>query len=114
MAFVFYPDGKSKAVKNLGWLLRHAADVERFEVSTGLTGRYGGGEGLLNAVLSDGRKYATSFASDSLMLQWLDRPVFKGAVIRVDGMTSAIGSDDYWRIYAGVVAAKPSGGQAHG
>lgn len=94
MAFVFYANGKSKTVKNLGWLLAHSSEAESFQVATGLVGRFGKGEGLLNAKCGD-KKFSTSWASDKRMLIWLDRPVFQGLPIEVDGHNYIIGSDDY-------------------
>ena len=103
MAFVFYPDGKNKTVKNLGWLRAHSAEVSHFQVATQLVGKYGKGEGLLNAICRDGKRFSNSWASDKLMLIWLDRPVFQGLPITVDGALYAIGDQAYRIAVKGMV-----------
>lgn len=62
----------SRRVKNLGWLLRHWKEVRSFEIVT--DGSMGA---LLIAHLDDGQ-YRVWFTSYSVLIEWLDRPVFRG------------------------------------
>lgn len=63
-----------KEVKNLGWLLRHASEVESFDVLRGS----GGNDALLVATLLDHRVYATPYASFAVLANFLNRPSFVG------------------------------------
>lgn len=65
--------GRTKQVKNLGWLLKHWRDVDHFE-----TEMLPSGEVLMVAYLRDGGTYQTNWASPNVMRQWLHRPVFRG------------------------------------
>lgn len=74
------PCGKVRAVKNLGWLLRHWKEVESFTVDphpdTPRT------DCILRATMRDGTKYETDFASASILNDWLHRPVFRGLPVQ--------------------------------
>lgn len=76
MATVITPDGRRTPVKNLGWLLRHAADVERIEFTTDAPhGTFWTAENyILTATLRDGTRYVTPFASAEVFRQWVQRP----------------------------------------
>jgi hypothetical protein len=73
-------DGPVRSVKNLGWLRRHWKDVSRFEVTRDPTGY---GAALLTAHLRDGGFYRTPFADASVLINFLDRPVFRGVAVKV-------------------------------
>jgi hypothetical protein len=93
MATVISAAGESRPVKNLGWLIRHWKEVERFQVErTAHPGR----EGVLTAFLKGGGRYVTSWASLSLCRDWLGRPVFKGVPIDFLGEKTVCGSV-HWR-----------------
>lgn len=98
--------GSWKLVKNLGWLLDHAGDVDRFEVRLGdsPTSR----DVVLIAFLDDGRIYATPFASRSVLAGWLCRPVFKGLGVRWIGTPRVLND----RFAAEVTAGVTGGGGA--
>jgi hypothetical protein len=59
-------DGSCHAVKNLGWLLRHAGEV------TGLLlERVAGGDPVLEATLTGGRRYLAVFADSEVLRRWV-------------------------------------------
>ena len=76
MATIFYPNGATKQVKNLGWLLRNWRQVHEilFEVSENDPNN----DGKLIVLFSNGGKYETNFADLTVCFNWLNRPVFKG------------------------------------
>ena len=77
MSTVFSPNAKPRAVKNLGWLLRHWQSVAEI----GFTYCHDPktvNDGELWAKLRDGRTYITRFASLTVAWRWLNRPVFRG------------------------------------
>lgn len=76
---VIGPGDRIKAVKNLGWLLRHWRDVSSLEIRhfPGEEGNLRGAR-VLAAQLRDGREYNAVFEDRSVLLRWLDRPVFRG------------------------------------
>lgn len=86
MSTIFYIDqaghGKAKAVKNLGWLLRHWKDVEwlGFNYAPDSKRKI---DGQLVAKLTDGSTYLTDYASLSVCWNWLDRPIFRGREFRL-------------------------------
>ena len=65
-----------RPVRNLGWLLKHWREVERFAVSPA----YLVAECRRN---TDGARvvYITTFASVAVLRVWLNRPVFRGLPI---------------------------------
>jgi hypothetical protein len=94
-AFVIHPDGKVRAVKNLGWLLKRWKDVIYFVLAP-----VGGTmAGRMQAFMRDGRTYDTTWASYDLMLQWLGRPVFQGAEARfpLTGARKTIARGQWWK-----------------
>lgn len=99
--YVLKTETKPLAVKNLGWLLRNWKTVELIEVlhpwvvRIRPTGAYSSLSPIpwhdipddarnepfdcwLVARMRDGSTYVSSFADSSLLLNWLDRPVFRG------------------------------------
>lgn len=73
-------NGKRKDVQNLGWLLRHWKDVVSFETKD--NGSITGCD--LIAHLDNGGRYVAQWASRSIMVRWLKRPVFIG--VKLNGM----------------------------
>lgn len=70
-----FPDGTTRTVKNLGWLVRHWREVVSFTIDAP---RIDNCDCLLRAHMSDGAEYSTDFASSNLLKDWLHRPVFRG------------------------------------
>lgn len=70
---------KVQTVKNLGWLLRHAAEVEAIWI-TPLPGPLAGGA-KLTAFLSGGKRYETNFASLEVCEEWVKRPSLRHAEV---------------------------------
>jgi hypothetical protein len=87
MAKVYYKTKKTKTIKNLGWLLRHANEVNYFQVLVP-------NEAVLKAV-SDDWTYETNFASLFVLHKWLDRPLFRGCKVYWHDKPCSIGSDGY-------------------
>lgn len=87
MATVLRRDEKPKAVKNLGWLLRHWSQVEwiGFNYSPDSKRLI---DGQLVAKLRDGTTYLTDYASLSVCWNWLDRPIFQGVEFRLWNMAT--------------------------
>jgi hypothetical protein len=83
-AVVIAPDatgrgtGSVKPVKNLGWILRHAADVVSVEFWSRRRADRPAGEpaGMMLARLVDGRIYRTDWASRDVFVRWIARPRF--------------------------------------
>lgn len=78
-AAVWHPGGRIQTVQNLGWLLRHASDVQSIEFWTrtrqDAPDRDFGG--MLTARLADGRVYRTDWASRAVFVEWIARPSFR-------------------------------------
>lgn len=74
------PDGTQKEVKNLGWLLRHAGEVERITLSDRTDGARCGC--VLTAELGDGTLYTSPFNSLQICLEWVKRRSLRHAEIR--------------------------------
>ena len=77
-AVVIQADGKEKAVKNLGWLLRNWKSVERFEIKPPPAGTVFTHEALMIAHCRDGVRYETLWGSKTVLLDWIHRPIFRG------------------------------------
>lgn len=75
MATIFYPNGATKAVKNLGWLLRNWQGIHEISFEVNTDDKY---DGKLIVLFKDGGKYVTDFASLTVCFDWLNRSVFKG------------------------------------
>jgi hypothetical protein len=75
-ATVFRFSQPVKRVKNLGWLLRNSRDVLRFyKLGTFMVawlGKINPAGGYLCSAI-----YCCDWASESVMLEWLNRPVFR-------------------------------------
>ncbi len=79
-AFVIYPDGRRRNVKNLGWLLKHAHEVKRirfFPVDRG--GAYGYYDLLVIAETDNGTEYHTLFGDKTIARRWFKRPSLRHA-----------------------------------
>ena len=92
-------NGKVKTVKNLGWLLSHWKEVKSFTL-TRTNDHLPKPAAMLVVNLRDyGGKYETDFASYSVCLFWLNRPVFRTVpIVLDDGTETTVGSKDYERI----------------
>jgi hypothetical protein len=82
-------DAGSKAVQNLGWLHRNWKGVERMELASRPDGGY------LTAHMRDGRKYETPFADEGVMMDWINRPVFRGMKASYNGKEFEIGDRNF-------------------
>jgi len=106
MNYVVNPDATYKEVTNLGWLLRHYDEVEKFEVYGSRVIIFAGtsrgyfeipdknknewSNSTMVAVLKDGRKFVARWASYEVMLDWLRRPKFIGLPILWFGLETEI------------------------
>lgn len=71
---------KPLQIRNLGWLLSHSDNVERFTVTPYRGKSYV--DGILTARMRDGSRYRTTYASKSILWTFLQRPKFIGLPIR--------------------------------
>jgi hypothetical protein len=79
-AFVIYLNGRRKAVKNLGWLLKHASEVTRIRfIPVDPEGAYGDYDLLVIAETEDGTEYHTLYACVTLAREWFKRPSLRHA-----------------------------------
>lgn len=76
---VTYPDGRTRQVRNLGWLLRHAGEVKSILCDPLPDG------GMLVAVLNDGTIYRCGFRSWRVLCEWIKRPSLSHAKKTVTG-----------------------------
>jgi len=85
--------GTEKTVKNLGWLLRNWRQVESFSWYDVHSLYYPEtvSDGFLMARLDDGRVFHTSFASYTVFVHWLNRPVFRGLPVTMHKNTGRDG-----------------------
>jgi len=96
MATIHYNDKSKpvKHVKNLGWLRRHAADVQKIVVCDYrlIAGRANLiDEAVLFAYFSD-KVYVCGFASIQVCQQWLERTKsLRGTLVEFNGETHAAG-----------------------
>lgn len=91
MPLVFYPDGTTKEVKNLGYLLRNWKVVDRFEAYSSDDKGYT----TLRAIMNDGRIYEVDFAAKNVLWNWLKRPVFLGVPLNWFGKEHIISKGGY-------------------
>src|SRR6266508_186069 len=74
-ASVIYPNGRRRNVINLGWLRRHAHEVERITLYPVERARaYSHYDLLVIAVTENGTEYHTLFADKTIARQWFKRP----------------------------------------
>lgn len=85
---VSYPNGSTRNVKNLGWLLRHASQVRAFYLHTQP-------HLSLCAELEDGRAFHTTWASLSVFLDWVGRRSFLALPLHLDGVRYLVGSQSF-------------------
>ena len=103
MATVIFTNNSNKQVTNLGWLLRHWRNVDYFTV---LIAREDSAyECILVASLKDltlrgkeAQSYVTAFASSNVLVDFLDRPVFRSLLINWYGEWFTIGTPSYSEI----------------
>jgi len=85
---LYAPDGSLiRAVKNLGWLLKHWKEVESFEMRD---------DYVLMARLRGRNIYAIKWADPTVARDWLSRPVFRGIPVRWFGEDTKAG-EIKWR-----------------
>lgn len=81
---IFYPDQRNpKEVTNLGWIMRNWRKVKHFawyDVSPEMR-QETVQDGFFLASLKDGRIYYSDFASYSVFVHWLNRPIFRSLPI---------------------------------
>jgi hypothetical protein len=77
MATILRPGSPPKAVNNLGWLLRHWAQIAELGFAYS-PDPLGPGDGELWAKLRDGTTYITDFACLTVAWRWLNRPTLRG------------------------------------
>ena len=86
------PNGSTRAVRNLGWLLRNWKRVDRFEVAPcPPDGAPYPPDALLVAYCKDGTVYRTPYMSREVLAGWLNRPVFRGAPVNWYGTDTMVG-----------------------
>lgn len=81
-------NGKTRKIKNLGWLLRNWKEVASFEVG------YHCGTCFAMALIAHLKcngKYFTPFTSKEVLRLFLDRPVFRGLSIDWFGQKYKVG-----------------------
>jgi len=83
---LYYPDSrKIKKITNLGYLLKHWSETKDIEVIS-----IQGDKAILVANFKSGIVYACKWESKDTLLDWLNRPVFRGLPIKVDGKSTGI------------------------
>ena len=78
-ALVIYPTGRTREVKNLGWLRRHASEVHTLRISARNDGARCGA--VLSATLHDGTRYSVPFHSTSTLRKWIVRRCLSHAAV---------------------------------
>jgi len=71
-----------KEVKNLGWLIRHWAEIDHLEFIYSPNGKTMV-DGVLIGHMKDGRTYRTDYASLIVFWTWVRRPVFIGLKLTI-------------------------------
>jgi len=101
-SYVLRSDGSRREVKNLGWLLKHRAEVAHFNVRTektlpaGTVGRFGA---ILTAQIGKGDgalTYRTEFNSRDILRDFLSRPSWRGLRCYWDDQPETIGKRGQW------------------
>lgn len=82
-------NGKTKTLKNLAWLLRHASSVESLEI-TSRKDSHGVNEADLTAVLRDGSIYRSDFASFQVCIGFVHRVSFLGIPLTINGVKTKV------------------------
>jgi hypothetical protein len=109
---VYYRDGRVRRVKNLGWLLRHAADVHTIVLSRAPVD----GNSAHAHLRAIGRQweYLIDYADIDVARQWIRRPSLDGVLVFVvnDGPTKQYAIDYYNQGYrvVGTDVEGPLGG----
>lgn len=91
-AYVQKSDGRVRLVKNLGWLLRNWQNIESLEwaaptvyIETPMPP-----EGEFRAYMCDGSTYVTPYASFEVWKGFINRPVFRGLPVVVNGFSGTV------------------------
>jgi len=85
-AYVTYPDGKVKRVKNLGYMLRNWSSIEDIHVMDFVSEQDDNTrprfvDAFMSVDFTDGRNYTTGFMDKGILCRFLDRPVFRGLTV---------------------------------
>ena len=92
MAEVTYPNGKKTWVKNLGWLIKRIAVYHVRSISV-YTDQWGGADLFVH--FQDGTDYTTTFASATVLADWLNaRKNLQGVMLFWDFKVSKIGESN--------------------
>lgn len=81
-------NGEIKPVENLRWILRNWKLVDYFTFTH--TPENPSQDGILCAILKDGRRYETGFACLRVCRSFLCRPIFYGLTLIVDSRSETI------------------------
>lgn len=65
---IYVKNGKTKQVKNLGWVLNYARKVQ---IDHATVRQWNDGTQYLNVIFKDGVQYESEFASLSVLYDWL-------------------------------------------
>lgn len=79
-AIVSRPGRLPRQIKNLGWIIRHAHEVESLGFGYAPAAY---GDGVFVAQLTGGGCYTCHFASLTVFFRWLDRPSFSGLPLTI-------------------------------
>lgn len=97
MAIVMKRDGTLyRRVKNLRWLLKNWKHIEQLEWTSlddhtrKILGVHPVTDGIFQARLCDGRIYETTYASFEVWKRFINRPVFRGLPIKVNGFEGIV------------------------
>lgn len=93
MAQVTFRTLKTKQVKNLGWLLKHANQIDHLSFIRDI-----GSQGVLKAYAPE-FLFEADFASFIVLWKWLNRPVFQNKLLVIPGPSTSrnfvIGDEQY-------------------
>lgn len=91
-AYVHHPNGRVQAVRNLGWVRRKWQGIARFEwIATPPREGYPmSPDGVFKVFMRDGRVYITEYASFHVWQWFIDRSIFRGLPVRVNGMDGTV------------------------
>lgn len=78
---IVYNGDKRKIVKNLGWLLRNWKKVVSFHWYDNFDNSRN--DGFFLASLDDGKVFYSDYASYTIFVHWLNRPVFRGLPVTI-------------------------------
>lgn len=103
-------NGKTRVVKNLGWIRRNWKNIERLEWKTygktlpgpTKTDRFMD-DGEFWAIMRDGSVYKTPYACFSVWRNFIRRPVFYGLPCSIDGRETVVSRDTEFGLFQEVL-----------